>query len=270
MQQWIDVKQKVIVRQLLFVITSLFLRKWSHALKFTRALIDFIMFAQYRFHDEFILQYLNVVLKRMNFFKKIFRHLRFANVEFENEHFNFFKFHVMIHYSNFIRRYKTTNKFNTSHDEVRHKYMLKNFFDRINKREIFQIQLLRHNRRRINILIMKKILRVEEQQQFNFNDAVNEDDIVKDVVVCSNRVFIDLNLLNYIRLNSRHWKRVFFQILNVRSWCFVKKLVQLLTQIDLISILIVFIKEQRRKENNLKHHNLQRWRLKSNDVWIKQ
>ena len=181
--------------------------------------------------------------------------MRSANVEFKDEHFNFFKFHVMIHYSNFIRRYKTTNEFNTSHDEVRHKYMLKNFFDRINKRETFQIQLLWHNRRRINILIMKKILHVEEQQQFNFNDAINKDDIVKNVVVCSNRDFIDLNLLNYTRSSSRHREWIFFQILNVRSWCFVKKLARLLTQINLTSTLIVFVKKQCRKKNDLKHHN---------------
>ena len=217
-------------------------------MKFTRALIDFIMFAQYRFHDEFILQYLNVVLKRMNFFKKNFRHLRFANVEFKNEHFNFFKFHVMIHYSNFIRKYEMINEFNMLHDEVKHKYMLKNFFDRINKCEIFQIQLLRHNWKQINILIMKKILRVEEQQQFNFNDAVNEDDIVRNVVACSSRDFIDLNLLNYTRLSSQHREWIFFQILNIKNWCFVKKLARLLTQIDLTSILIVFIKKQHQKK----------------------
>ena len=100
----------------------------------------------------------------MNFFKIFFRHLRFANVKFENEYFSFFNFYIMIYYSNFIRKYEMINKFNISHDEFKHKYIFKNFFDHINKREIFQIQLLRHNQRRINILIMKKILRVEKQQ----------------------------------------------------------------------------------------------------------
>ncbi len=51
-KQWIDVKQKTIMRQIILVITSLLIDKWFHAVNFVRAFVDFILIAQYRSHDE--------------------------------------------------------------------------------------------------------------------------------------------------------------------------------------------------------------------------
>jgi hypothetical protein len=53
-KQWTKEKQKVIVRQIISIITSLMIEKWSHAMNFTRALIDFILIAQYRSHDGMV------------------------------------------------------------------------------------------------------------------------------------------------------------------------------------------------------------------------
>jgi hypothetical protein len=58
-KQWINVKQKTIMRQIILVITSLLIDKWSHAVNFVRVFVDFILIAQYRSHDEQILRYLN-------------------------------------------------------------------------------------------------------------------------------------------------------------------------------------------------------------------
>ncbi len=41
-----------------------------------RVLIDFILIAQYRSHDEHTLRYLNHALYRVNFFKSVFRETR--------------------------------------------------------------------------------------------------------------------------------------------------------------------------------------------------
>jgi hypothetical protein len=58
-KQWIDVKQKTRMRQIILVITLLFIDKWSHAVNFVRVFVDFILIAQYRSYDEQTLRYLN-------------------------------------------------------------------------------------------------------------------------------------------------------------------------------------------------------------------
>jgi hypothetical protein len=97
---------------------------------------------QYRFYDENTLFYLHHVLSRINTFENEFKHLSSLNKNIENDHFNFFKFHVMSHYSEFIRKYETIDEYNTSHDEIKHKYMFKKYYEKINKRNFFQEQLL--------------------------------------------------------------------------------------------------------------------------------
>jgi hypothetical protein len=133
--------------------------KRSHAVNFTRVLVNFIFIAQYRFHDNFILRYLHHVLYRINFSKEIFRQSRLIMQKIEINHFNFSKFHAFSHYANFIKRYDAVDEYDTSYDEIKHKYMIKKFYDRINKRETFQTQLIEHNKRRFNILAMKDIMR---------------------------------------------------------------------------------------------------------------
>ncbi len=128
-------------------------------MNFTQVLIDFILIAQYKSHDDSTLNYLDQTLFRFDAYKKIFRHSRFKEHEIEKNHFNFFKFHAITHYVDFIKRYEIANKYNTSHDETRHKYMIKKFYFRINKRDIFQTQLIEHNKRRFNILALKDLKR---------------------------------------------------------------------------------------------------------------
>jgi hypothetical protein len=140
-KQWTNNEQKTIVRQIILMITSLLIKKWSNVLKFSRVLIDFVLMTQYRFHDENTLLYLDHALYRINWFKNEFKHLRLSDKNIKDDHFNFSKFHVMLHYSEFIRKYETINEYDTSHDEIKHKYMLKEYYERINKRNFFQEQL---------------------------------------------------------------------------------------------------------------------------------
>ena len=137
MKQWIEIEQKTIVRQLILVLTSLLINKWFYVIDFFRVLIDFILLAQYHFHNNSTLKYINHVLRQMNVYKEIFRHLRSQHKNISNEHFSFSKFHVMSHYIDFIRLYEITDEYDISHDEVKHKYMFKDFYEKINKKEIF-------------------------------------------------------------------------------------------------------------------------------------
>jgi hypothetical protein len=106
-------------------------------LDFSRALIDFVLMTQYRLYDENTLRYLDHALYRMNFFKDKFRYLRSQNKNTEKNHFNFFKFHVMSHYSNYIRKYEIADEYNTFHDNIKYKYIFKEYYEKINKRDIF-------------------------------------------------------------------------------------------------------------------------------------
>ncbi len=123
--------------------------KLFHVVNFVRVFIDFILIAQYCLHDEQTLRYLNQTLFRVNFFKSVFRDTRQFAQKNEKKHFNFFKFHVISHYFDFIRKYDTTNNYDISHDEIKHKYEIKQFYDKINKRKTFQKQLIHHNKRRM-------------------------------------------------------------------------------------------------------------------------
>ena len=51
-QQWIDVEQKTMIRQLIFVITSLFFEKRDAIIHCARTMMNFVFLAQYVSHDE--------------------------------------------------------------------------------------------------------------------------------------------------------------------------------------------------------------------------
>ncbi len=141
-------------------------------MNFIKALVDFVLLTQYRSHDDSILQYLKHALHRMNAFKSMFRSHRSLNKKTNEEHFNFLKFHIMIHYAKFIRKFEITNEYDISHDEVKHKYMIKKYYFRTNKQNDFQEQLIHHNNRRLNVLIMKNIIRYEKKRHMKFENNV--------------------------------------------------------------------------------------------------
>jgi hypothetical protein len=234
-KQWTKIEQKVVFRQIIFVVTFLLIDKWSHALNFIRALIDFILMIQYRSHDESILQYLQHAIYRMNVFKSIFVSARSSNKKTEKEHFNFFKFHVMTHYAAFIRKYKTADEYDIAHDEVRHKYMLKEYYIRINKRDTFLTQLIFHNDRRLKILIMKNVIIYKQKQQRSLSKF--------DIVFINTRLTRDsLKLVLLDEQNKSHVRR-WDSIMNSKYWCWIIDFVVMLKISDLISILIAFVKK---------------------------
>ncbi len=141
-------------------------------MNFIKALVDFVLLAQYRSHDDSTLQYLEHALHRMNAFKSVFRSHRSLNKKTNEEHFNFLKFHIMTHYAEFIRKFGVADEYDISHDEARHKYMIKEYYFRTNKQDGFQEQLIHHNSRRLNVLVMEDIIRHEKKRHMRFEDNV--------------------------------------------------------------------------------------------------
>ena len=150
------------IRQLIFVITSLLFEKRNATIHCARTIMNFVIFVQFVFHDENILNYMIHALYKLNNLKNVFFKYRFQNtiddVENENEKlFNIFKLHVMTHYVIFIRFYNNVQKFDTLYDESTHKILLKNFFSKINKNENWKTQILQYNIWRHNIIVMNDI-----------------------------------------------------------------------------------------------------------------
>jgi hypothetical protein len=262
-KQWTNVEQKIIIRQIILVVTLLLIEKWSHVLNFIRVLIDFILIIQYRSHDDNILLYFEHVIHRMNIFKSTFRSARSSNKDIDEEHFNFFKFHVMIHYAEFIRKYETTDEYDISHDEVRHKYMFKEYYNRINKRNIFQKQLIFHNIRRMKILIMKNVIRYKQKQRQTLSKI--------NIVFINTRSFRDslkLRFLDEELIESNERERHRNSIMNSIYWCLINDLIQKMNASNLISILIAFVKKKRRTTNDHLNTIDNKYRRKKNSTWV--
>jgi hypothetical protein len=266
-KQWTSNEQKTIVRQIISMITSLLIKKWSYVLKFSRVLINFVLMTQYRFHDENTLFYLDHVFSRINTFKNEFKHLRSSNKNIENDHFNFLKFHVMSHYSEFIRKYETADEYDTSHDEIKHKYMFKKYYERINKRNFFQEQLLWHNKRRVNVLTLKNNLLYDELVREREHSSLKI--MIEIKIIRSSRDYLDLielNMYDDIQKTNESWNFV----KNFRQWCLINDLAKWMNMSELISALTIFIKKQRRTTNDMqKMKEIDKYRRESNSSWVK-
>jgi hypothetical protein len=151
-KQWTGVEQKEIARQLILVITPLLLNGPDKAMiVYARAVIDFWTLAQYRSHDDNTLKYMEHAISQMDKLKWAFRKCR------HNGHFNLPKFHVIIHYSEFIRMYGTTEDVDTSNPKAVHKYLIEEHFSRTNKHNDFREQIIRHLTRRTNAIAMEEL-----------------------------------------------------------------------------------------------------------------
>ncbi len=244
-KQWTKVEQKTIIRQFITMLTSLFINEWSHIVNFIKAFVDFVLLAQYRSHDDNILQYLKHALIWMNAFKSMFQSHRSLNKKTNEKHFNFFKFHIMIHYAKFIRKFQVANEYDTSHDETKHKYIIKKYYFRTNKQNNFQEQLIHHNNRRLNVLIMKNIIRHKKKQHVTFE--IN----VIAINTRLNRDFLNLKLLDELMMTIIQRRQYWNSILNSCNWCLIYELATKINAFDLISTLTTFVREKRRATNEI-------------------
>jgi len=171
-KQWSDNEQKNIACQITFVIASMFITYQSTEMHCAHAIIDFIVIAHYAFHDMKFLKYLDHALYCIDKLKDVFKNLRSKishrktvnendddSVDLKKQHFNFSKFHVISHYKELIELYKSIKDFNIKHFKVIHKYLVKCFYQLMNKRESFEIQIMQYNTQLINMLILKDMIR---------------------------------------------------------------------------------------------------------------
>jgi len=244
--------------------------------------IDFVILAQYYLHDEETLWYLEHTLFQLNKLKNVFRHLRFEHSDTDVDHFNISKLHMMIHYASQIWRYDSADNFNTKHSEIAHKYLIKIFFNCINKWDTFQTQLLYNNTRHLNLLMMKDILLYKDTRQSNINkhaltamitrfDCIFSLHKIQDALICK-----QCNQIQETKLNSKLWCHalILVRILNM------KKLLDMLTVFvhkchNIVDEKVVSDKKLNKKKKDLiwvesyyvsVHESLQCWKRDEKDI----
>ena len=102
-------------------------------------MINLVMLAEYWIHNEDTLEYLNQIISQINNLKKYFHNLQSKNKYIKKEQFNFSKFHVLIYYINFIKKFKTLDKFDSVTSETDYKNQIKELYNYINKQNDFLI-----------------------------------------------------------------------------------------------------------------------------------
>ncbi len=235
-KKWIDADWKLIVYQFISVIASLLITRTSAAVHFAQAVIDFMILVQYHLHDEEILQYLEHTLFWLNKLKNVFRHLRSERSDTDVNHFNISKLHVMTHYASQIQRYNSADNFNTKHNEIAHKYLIKIFFDCINKQDTFQTQLLHHNTQHLNLLAIKDILLYRDTRQSKINKHA-----LTAIITWFSYVF-NLHKIQDALIHEQ-CNQIQETELNSKLWCHASILVKILNMKKLLDTLTVFMRE---------------------------
>ncbi|KAF2715839.1 hypothetical protein K431DRAFT_289888, partial [Polychaeton citri CBS 116435] len=151
-KQWTGKEQKSILRQILPVFTPLLEEVGAYdAIRFVRAMVDFIILAMYKSHDDDTLRFMTLALFRMNQYKEAFRPYRVLRRGGGDGHFNFPKFHAMVHYTDMIRLLGNAADLETGHFEHKHVEFVKNPFKLTNKKTGWEGQIMEHHRRKLNM-----------------------------------------------------------------------------------------------------------------------
>ncbi|MCJ1470389.1 hypothetical protein MMC07_009034 [Pseudocyphellaria aurata] len=235
--------------------------KFPHVLDFCRVLVDFILIAQYRSHDNTTLSYLDQALMRINVYKESLRDIRRTDGNVKGR-FDFPKFHVMLHYSDHVRKFGTTDGYDTAHFEANHKFMLKAFYEKTNKRETFQEQLLWHNKQRIKVLAMKDILMasLHTEQRKDLTDLLNEDSIQ---ATNTQPTWDPLELSLYGTIEQTDKRQG-----EARQWCKARDLAKLIDLPEFIPALAVFIKQQYRAAGNKSPTSRDKYLCEQDPSWV--
>jgi predicted nucleic acid-binding protein len=137
--------------------------------------------------------------------------------------------------------------------------MIKKFYFRINEREIFQTQLIEHNKRRFNILALKDLKRhIKENSRSKKIEFTH---------TWANKDSLNLKLIKIISRSINQFSQRNSSQSSIH-WCSIRKL-DVKTRIsNLTSVAIVFVKEQRLKKTKKSSNWQIRFQRESDFNWI--
>jgi hypothetical protein len=262
-KQWTGVEQKAIIRQLIPVIAPLLTTKEPGAMHCARAIVDFILLAQYKTHDDETLRYLEQALYRIDKTKVAFQKLRPIDKITEEGHFNFPKFHIMTHYTTCIREYGAADNFDTEHSEAGHKYHVKAFYGRTNKRRGYEDQICLHNTRRNNMLAMENVIFYRESK----HTTQTSNNIEAQVSMPSR--MLNLTRLGWaVDLTRRHDLQL--RGLNTHFWRTVVDTVSWVRIEGFVDALAVFVRESRNRIDDIRVTNASMDRRETDPSWVQE
>ena len=145
------------VKQLVVAATPLLIQNALETIQCIRAILDFIILAQYISHDDETLQYMEYALYRLEKTKIAFEYHRPIDAKLCRPTFNYLKFHATSHFVQCIRDYGNAVNYDTAHSEAAHKFFFKAFYNKTNKKE-YNVQIWQHNIRHTNVIAMKDMV----------------------------------------------------------------------------------------------------------------
>jgi hypothetical protein len=243
------------------VIAPLLSSKEPGAMHCTRAIVDFILLAQYKTHDDETLRYLDHALYRIDKTKVAFKALRPVDKATDEGYFNFPKFHVMTHYMSCIRDFGAADNFDTEHSEAGHKYHVKAFYRRTNKRQGYEDQICLHNTRRISMIAMEDIL---FHGQSRYTTQTNND--IRAQVSMPARIQNLTHIGWTVDLTQR--KKLRLRGLNTHFWRTATEMASWINIEGFIDALAVFVRESRNRLDNVPVTNASIVRREYNPSWV--
>ncbi len=243
------------MHQLIAIVTSLLIRKASDALYCAQALMNFVMMTQYWLHDDESLHYMNNAIYRINVLKEVFEQFQ------HDENFNYFKFHVISHYMNFIQRYEDADDFDTFYMKIAHKFLIKDYYDFTNKQENFQMQILHHNTWWVNMLTMRDIIL---HDLIMFRSEIDER--MKVMIAKSSRS-LDLTQFEW-DLSEMNLNRWWNWSSNSWFWHITSEITKMIHIKSFLNELLIFIRESRRKKSEIKSNKYQMNQKEIDFFWI--
>lgn len=134
------------------------------AIQHAQAILDFRMLAQYISNDKETLRYIEHWLYRLKKIKIVFEWYRPIDSKLCWPRFYYPKFHAISHFIQCIRDDGSAVNYDTGHNEAAHKYFLKTFYNRTNKKEN-ELQIRQYNVRHTNIIVRKDVIILEKTRE---------------------------------------------------------------------------------------------------------
>ena len=144
--------------------TLLLIHNAPKTIQCAQVILDFIILAQYILYDNKTFRYMEYALYKLENTKIPFEHHRLIDSKLCQPTFNYPKLHAISHFIQYIWDYDSAINYNTAHSKMTHKYLLKAFYNRINKKG-YNSQIRQHNIRHINIIAMKDVIILEKARK---------------------------------------------------------------------------------------------------------
>ena len=136
----------------------------SEAIQYAWTILDFTILAQYVLYDEETLCYIEHTLYRFEKTKIAFEQHWHIDSKLCQPIFNYLKFHAINHFVQSIRDYNSAVNYDTAYSETAHKYFLKTFYNKINKKK-YKSQIWHHNMHYTNIITMKDVIILQKARE---------------------------------------------------------------------------------------------------------